>query len=82
MIVLKKFLLFFISFLIFFNFSFGYILYADLDNGGGIDYSDESSDNKEGGGNDTDNYTNTFWYGKVEDVDGKFGISICVNYFV
>ncbi|MBQ1999509.1 MAG: hypothetical protein II220_08520 [Spirochaetales bacterium] len=78
---MKRVLLFLISFILIFN-SFFYFVYADFGGGGSIDYSDESSGNKEGGGNDTDNYTNTFWYGKVEDVDGKFGISICVNYFV
>lgn len=80
MIILKRILLFLISFILIFN-SFFYFVYAGSVSGG-IDYSDESSGNKEGGGNDTDNYTNTFWYGKVEDIDGKFGISICVNYFV
>lgn len=78
---MKKFLLFLLSLILIFNFSFSLFLEAGY-GGDNIDYSDESSGNKEGGGNDTDNYTNTFWYGKVEDVDGKFGISICVNYFV
>lgn len=82
MIVLKKFLLFFLSFIFILNFSFSSLIYAGLDSDRDITYTEESSGNKEGGGNDTDNYTNTFWYGKVEDIDGKFGISICVNYFV
>ena len=57
---------------------FGYILYADLDNGGSsIDISEESDSNLEAGGDETNNYTNTFWYGKVEEIGDKFGISIC-----
>ena len=78
MIILKKFLLFFLSFLIIFNFSFGYILYAGSGNGeGGIYISEESNSNLEAGGDEKDNWKNTFWYGKVEEIDGKFGISIC-----
>ena len=62
----SSFLLFFLSFLIIFNFSFGYILYAGSGNGeGSIDISEESSGNMEGGGDETDNYKNSFWYGKV-----------------
>lgn len=79
MILLKRFLFLILSLILIFNFSL--TIYGGKSDGN-IDYSDESSGNKEGGGNDTDNYTNTFWYGKVEDIDGKFGISICVNYFV
>lgn len=79
MILLKRFLFILLSLVLIFNFSYS------IQGGKGdsdITYTEESSGNKEGGGNDTDNYTNTFWYGKVEDIDGKFGISICVNYLV
>lgn len=70
---MKKFLLIFLSFLLVFNYSF---IYAGESNGGNLGFSEESDDNKEGGGSETDNWTNSFWYGKVEDIDGKFGISI------
>ena len=75
MILLKRFLFLILSLILIFNFSFSLFLEAGRVEGN-LDFSDESSGNKEGGGNNTDNYTNTFWYGKVEDVDGKFGISI------
>ena len=75
MIYLKKIFLFLLSLILFFNFSFSLFLKAGYD-GDNLGFSDESDSNLEGGGDGKDNYKNSFWYGKVEDVDGKFGINI------
>ena len=73
MILLKRFLFLLLSLILIFNFSL--TIYGGKGDSN-LGFSDESDDNKEGGGSETDNWTNSFWYGKVEDVDGKFGINI------
>lgn len=73
MILLKRFLFLLLSLILILNFSL--TIYGGK-NGSDINISSESNGNLEGGGDGKDNYKNTFWYGKVEEIDDKFGISI------
>lgn len=71
---MKRFLLLLLSLILILNFSL--TIYGGK-NDSDVSYSDEQDNNLESGGDKTNNYTNTFWYGKVEEIGGKFGISIC-----
>ena len=59
---MKRFLLLLLILTLIFNFSL--TIYGGK-NDSDVSYSDESDDNMEGGGDETDNYKNSFWYGKV-----------------